>query len=133
MHTESNLTLRLIQTDCMLMSISLHPIPCSGVSPEPLQGCSQVYKGCYGGFGYQPIGEEWLSVLNSSRNRILERTTPSASMQNPCNWVGFLRFPFSSSGFLSANVVFAGFGFSINTDSLVWDDYQTADVPENGH
>ena len=42
----------------------------------------------------------------------------------------FSVFPFSSSGSLSANVAFVGFGFSINTDSLVWDDYQTADVTE---
>jgi hypothetical protein len=39
-------------------------------------------------------------------------------------------FPFSSSDTLSASIVFVGYGFSINTDSIVWDDYQASNVNE---
>ncbi len=37
-------------------------------------------------------------------------------------------FPFSSSDSISASVVFVGYGFSINTESLMWDDYLPVNV-----
>ena len=40
----------------------------------------------------------------------------------------YTAFPFSSSDTLSSSVVFAGLGFSIHTDSLTWDDYQSVNV-----
>jgi aminopeptidase YwaD len=40
----------------------------------------------------------------------------------------FMPFPFTTSGELSAPVVFAGYGFDIATDSLKWNDYDGVDV-----
>jgi Iap family predicted aminopeptidase len=40
----------------------------------------------------------------------------------------FTPLPFSSNGKIEAEVVFAGFGFEINNDSLKWNDYQNIDV-----
>lgn len=40
----------------------------------------------------------------------------------------FTPMAFSSNGSLNAEVVFAGYGFNINGDSLKWNDYQNIDV-----
>jgi len=40
----------------------------------------------------------------------------------------FTPLAFSSNGNLNAEVVFAGYGFNINGDSLKWNDYQSIDV-----
>jgi hypothetical protein len=40
----------------------------------------------------------------------------------------FMPFSFSSDAELESEVVFAGYGFSINADSLKWDDYDGAEV-----
>lgn len=37
-------------------------------------------------------------------------------------------FPFSSSDSISTSVVFVGYGFSINTNALMWDDYLSVNV-----
>jgi len=41
---------------------------------------------------------------------------------------GFAPMPFSGNGSLQAEVVFAGYGFSINKDAFSWDDYKDIDV-----
>lgn len=40
----------------------------------------------------------------------------------------FVPFPFSGSDTLASSVVFAGYGFSIVSDTFTWDDYQNLDV-----
>jgi hypothetical protein len=40
----------------------------------------------------------------------------------------FLPFPFSKNGTVDAGVVFAGYGFEISQDSMVWNDYDGIDV-----
>ncbi len=40
----------------------------------------------------------------------------------------FMPFAFSSNAGLESEVVFAGYGFNINTDSLKWNDYNGTDV-----
>jgi aminopeptidase YwaD len=42
--------------------------------------------------------------------------------------VDFTPFSFSSNATLSSNVVFAGYGFDINEDSLKWNDFKDVDV-----
>jgi hypothetical protein len=42
--------------------------------------------------------------------------------------IDFTAFPFSSNDSLSSSVVFVGYGFSINSDSFIWDDYQSVNV-----
>lgn len=42
--------------------------------------------------------------------------------------VDFTPLSFSSSATLSASVVFAGYGFDLNLDSLKWNDYKSIDV-----
>jgi len=40
----------------------------------------------------------------------------------------FIPLSFSSNGILSSQIVFAGYGFDIDTDSLKWNDYRGLDV-----
>ena len=40
----------------------------------------------------------------------------------------FAPVAFSENSTLKAEVVFAGYGFSINNDSVKWDDYKGIDV-----
>lgn len=40
----------------------------------------------------------------------------------------FIPMGFSSNGMADAEVIFAGYGFNINTDSIKWNDYQNLDV-----
>lgn len=40
----------------------------------------------------------------------------------------FIPLSYSSSGYINATVVFAGYGFDIDVDSLKWNDYQGLDV-----
>lgn len=40
----------------------------------------------------------------------------------------FVPFAFSENGSVGSDVVFAGYGFNINTDSLKWNDYDKIDV-----
>lgn len=40
----------------------------------------------------------------------------------------FSTLPFSSTGNLDAQVVFVGFGFKMNNEKLLWNDYQAVDV-----
>lgn len=40
----------------------------------------------------------------------------------------FIPVSFSANSELSAEVVFAGYGFSINTDDFIWDDYKDIDL-----
>ncbi len=42
--------------------------------------------------------------------------------------VNFSTLPFSSTGNLDATIVFVGFGFKINNEKLLWNDYQAVDV-----
>jgi aminopeptidase YwaD len=40
----------------------------------------------------------------------------------------FIPLPFSSNDSLEAEVIFAGYGFNINTDTLKWNDYLNTDI-----
>ncbi len=40
----------------------------------------------------------------------------------------YIPLGFSSNGMADAEVIFAGYGFNINTDSIKWNDYQNLDV-----
>ena len=40
----------------------------------------------------------------------------------------FTTLPFSSTGSLNASVVFIGFGFKLNNEKILWNDYQAVDV-----
>lgn len=42
--------------------------------------------------------------------------------------IDFMPFSFSGTSSLEAEVVFAGYGFNINNDSLIWNDYGNSDV-----
>jgi aminopeptidase YwaD len=48
--------------------------------------------------------------------------------KNPAQPDDLMPMSFSGNGELNAEVVFAGYGFNINNDSLKWDDYENIDV-----
>lgn len=60
-------------------------------------------------------------VAGKNNSLILKGTGYSADKD-------FMPLPFSSNGSLDAEVVFAGYGFGINTDSLKWNDYKDLQV-----
>jgi len=71
-------------------------------------------------------GFQWFEIvtdvqLGQKNNVIFEGTETSIRKD-------FVPLSFSSSATLDAPVVFAGYGFEIDTDSLRWDDYYGVDV-----
>ena len=51
--------------------------------------------------------------------------------RNYIHGIDFEPFSFSENSSLKADVVFTGYGFSINNDSLKWDDYQGQNIKGN--
>ena len=80
-------------------------------------------------FGLHPLdsnGLQYFDVITSSmagKNNTLYTGDLLAEMNKD-----FVPFSFSESATLTADVVFAGYGFQIEQDDLVWDDYKNVDV-----
>ena len=80
-------------------------------------------------YGYKPFsGNGWQNfsvtkrVLAGKNNALSVNGTAFESQKD------FTPFSFSSDSGLEAEVVFAGYGFNINADSLKWNDYHNIDV-----
>lgn len=80
-------------------------------------------------FGYKPLGDkgfQYFDVITSVEagpdNSLTAGELPGTLDTD------FRPFSFSANGSLDADVVFCGFGFDINKDSLTWEDYKNVDV-----
>ena len=80
-------------------------------------------------YGMVPISGDGLQ-----RFRVTSRIIPGKKNSLTINGKSFtsdkdfMPLSFSSNGSLESEVVFAGYGFNINGDSLVWNDYKGIDV-----
>lgn len=81
------------------------------------------------GFGFKPLFGDGFQ-----RFKVTERILPgktsflkAAGKEFTCE-KDFIPVGFSSDGNADAEVIFAGYGFNINTDSLKWNDYVNLDV-----
>jgi aminopeptidase YwaD len=80
-------------------------------------------------YGLVPVSGDGLQrfkvtdkVMAGKDNSLLVNGTSMVAEQD------FTPVTFSENGIVKAEVVFAGYGFSINADSLKWDDYKGTDV-----
>ncbi len=80
-------------------------------------------------YGFVPLTDDGFQ-----RYKVTRKLVPgpdNALSINGTNYVSgtdFTPFEFSSNSALEAEVVFAGYGFNLNNDSLKWDDYKGIDV-----
>lgn len=80
-------------------------------------------------YGLVPLSGDGLQ-----RFKVTKRVIPGKSNSLSVNGTeyaiekDFMPFAFSSNSGLEAEVVFAGYGFNLNSDSLKWDDYKGIDV-----
>ena len=80
-------------------------------------------------FGFVPLSGDGLQ-----RFEVTKRIIPGKNNSLLINGItytpdkDFMPLSFSSNGNLESDVIFAGYGFSINTDSIKWNDYNGIDV-----
>lgn len=80
-------------------------------------------------YGFTPLAGDGFQRFKVTK-RIVAGKSNSLSL-NGTDYVidaDFMPFAFSSDKSVEADVVFAGYGFSINADSLKWDDFEGTDV-----
>ena len=80
-------------------------------------------------YGLIPLSGDGLQRFKVTR-RVLAGESNSLSV-NGINYTpdkDFMPFAFSSNSGMESEVVFAGYGFNINSDSLKWNDYKAIDV-----
>ena len=85
--------------------------------------------GFLGDFGFEPLGNEgfqYFDVIMSVEPGEYNKLTFSG-IEKKFN-EDFKPMPFSANAKLEAEVVFAGFGFDIEHDSLTWNDYKEVNV-----
>ncbi|MCB2207730.1 MAG: M20/M25/M40 family metallo-hydrolase [Bacteroidetes bacterium] len=80
-------------------------------------------------FGLQPIGENGFQYFNVTTG--ITKGIENKLVLNDSIFelnIDFIPMPFSSNADVTAEVVFAGFGFEIDHDSLQWNDYKDLDA-----
>lgn len=97
---------------------------------SPGDSLAAVYiKNKLSSYGFIPLTDDGFQ-----RYKVTRKLVPgpdNALAINGTNYVAgtdFMPFEFSSNSALEAEVVFAGYGFNLNNDSLKWDDYKGIDV-----
>jgi len=80
-------------------------------------------------YGFQPLEGDGFQRFTVTK-RILPGKNNSMSFgeKDFISEKDFIPMGFCSNGELSAEVIFAGYGFNINTDSIRWNDYSGLDV-----
>lgn len=90
---------------------------------------AKYIKDKFDSFGLKPLANKGYQFMD-----IILEQKPGANNRLSINGieqkydVNFSTFSFSSSTSISASVVFAGYGFKINNEKLLWNDYQAVDV-----
>jgi len=80
-------------------------------------------------FGLKPLankGYQFMDIIIEQKPGINNRLSINGIEQKYD--VNFSTLSFSSSTSLNASVVFAGYGFKINNEKLLWNDYQAVDI-----
>lgn len=91
---------------------------------------SAVYiEGKLASYGFVPISGDGFQ-----RYKVLKKIVPGPDNALSINDISytaekdFMPMAFSENGGLKSDVIFVGYGFSINNDSLKWDEYKGTDV-----
>jgi hypothetical protein len=90
---------------------------------------AEYIKGKLISYGLKPLTGDGLQRYKVTK-RVVAGKSNSLSV-NGISYVAdkdFMPFAFSSNAGIVSEVVFAGYGFNINTDSLKWNDYEGIDV-----
>ncbi len=97
-------------------------------TPETRQAAAYIAE-AFKKAGLQPMGEEgfqYFDVITSVRladGNFFKIGDNTFKIKED-----YIPLSFSANGLVEAEVVFAGFGFHIESDSLKWDDFGAADV-----
>lgn len=83
------------------------------------------------GFGLEPLGEDGLQYFDVVTN-IKPGENNSLQFENFNGVLGkdFFLFPFSGNTTLSSTLAFIGYGFEINQDDLIWNDYENQNLQD---
>jgi aminopeptidase YwaD len=90
---------------------------------------AEYIKGKLASYGMKPLSGDGFQ-----RFKVTKRVLPGKNSSLSVNGINyspdndFMPLAFSSDSELEAEVVFAGYGFNINNDSLKWNDYNGIDV-----
>lgn len=80
-------------------------------------------------FGFKPITGDGFQRFRVTRGVLAGKSNSlSVGQQKYTPDKDFTPFSFSSNSSLESEVIFVGYGFSINNDTLKWDDYKDIDV-----
>jgi len=92
---------------------------------------AKYIKDLFDSFGLKQLGEKGYQFMDiileqkpGSNNKLTVNGTEQKYETN------FTTLPFSSTGSLDAQVVFAGYGFKLNNDKILWNDYQAVNVTD---
>ncbi|NOU18608.1 MAG: M20/M25/M40 family metallo-hydrolase [Bacteroidales bacterium] len=90
---------------------------------------AKYIKDMFDSFGLKPLGDKGYQFMD-----IIIDQKPGTNNRLSINGVdqtfesNFSTLSFSSSSTFESSVVFAGYGFKINNEKLLWNDYQAVDV-----
>jgi aminopeptidase YwaD len=90
---------------------------------------AEYIKGELASYGFTPLTGDGLQRFKVTKRVVAGKD--NALIINGINYMpekDFMPLAFSSNSSLEAEVVFAGYGFNINGDSLKWNDYKDIDV-----
>jgi hypothetical protein len=80
-------------------------------------------------FGFIPLSGDGLQRFKVTDKVLIgEKNSMKINNVNYKPEEDFVPFAFSENGSFGSGVIFAGYGFNINTDSLKWNDYDKIDV-----
>jgi aminopeptidase YwaD len=90
---------------------------------------AEYIKGKLLSYGLKPLSGDGLQRYKVTK-RVLPGKSNSLSVNNAYYTIDkdFMPLAFSSNTGIESNVVFAGYGFNINNDSIKWNDYDGIDV-----
>lgn len=79
-------------------------------------------------YGFRPLKEDGFQAFKVTKRIVSGKGNRLAINGSQVPDKDFMPLAFSSDDSLSAEVIFAGYGFNIKTDSLTWNDYNGIDV-----
>jgi aminopeptidase YwaD len=80
-------------------------------------------------YGLKPLSGDGLQRFKVTRRVIAGKANSLIINKTPyVNEKDFMPVAFSSNSSLNADIIFAGYGFNINNDSLKWNDYSSIDA-----
>jgi aminopeptidase YwaD len=79
-------------------------------------------------YGFKPLTGDGLQLFSITKRIVAGQSNSISADGEDFKSSDFTPMSFSSNGTAVGEVVFAGYGFNINNDSLKWNDYSNIDV-----